>query len=785
MKHFVLILFSLTIIELVVAQKISAPNYKLNQSEIENKTISELFLLRNAIFAKHGRPFNTYELHAYFMKQDWYKPDKNYKPSNLSQIDAENVELLNAQENKLRQFDYTIEGNARQVNIKNIYNYFQFPGFNKSESDKLSKNGFVVLPTDQDQLFHIYENNDYLGIPSFISVDAVLQLYHLYFDMSLRNIESNFMAKKLEILHDQLIKELLILQQKSQNKNIQSAIDFILAYLSVSQYFIKGKQVEIHGRHKSLALKEIENCKSQAGFSQSELLNRMIDYSQYIPRGHYTRSETLKNYFLSMMWLGNTGIDLQKEIKILASVLITEVLYTKTFEGKPLIDLWKDIYEPTVFYVGLSDDTGPIEMKAAMDEVYNGISSIDQYDNKQKLLELPGKLPDPKIVGHGSWGAQKKQFRLMGQRFIPDSYIFDRLTDQKRRMPNSLDIMAAFGNKKAENLMMNDFKESWQSKADYPKILKKLKDDNQNLSEKEWTKNLYYYWLYNLISLFDIKDKTTLPFFMTTDGWDVKTLNTSLASWSELRHNTILYTKQSVVAECGGGSDDGMDVWVPEPPKGYVEPNVEFYSRMTGLLNMTTQGLANRKMLDRKLEYTSKSFIEMLTFLKTVSEKELKKEALTLQEYEQIQKLGSLLDNLTLSVLTDEYAEWNLIEGPDRNMPVIADVHTADDKVLEVAVGKAHEIYVVVEIEGKLKLTRGAIFSFYEFPWPSSGRLTDEEWQKLLESGKAPEQPSWINYKSDMKTPKKLVPLYKPDLEVIPESSTDPGWKFIYYDTGC
>ena len=46
-----------------------------------------------------------------------------------------------------------------------------------------------------------------------------------------------------------------------------------------------------------------------------------------------------------------------------------------------------------------------------------------------------------------------------------------------------------------------------------------------------------------------------------------KTLNTSLASWAELRHNTVLFVKQTVAAECGG---DGYEkqVWIPEPPKG-------------------------------------------------------------------------------------------------------------------------------------------------------------------------------------------------------------------------
>jgi hypothetical protein len=779
-----LILLLLITTSLCFSQSIKPPVNKLTHSEIENKSISELWLFRNSIFAKYGRTFKTYELHAFFMKQPWYKPSEDFKQSDLSEIDLYNIDLLVAQENKLRENDFLQVGDKRSIKFNNVYNSFQYPDFNDFEKEKLSKNGFIAVPTNRDQLFHIYENNDYLGVPSFITVDAVLQLYHLYFDMTLRNIETKYLSSKLEILLDQLTNELVIIQNKTTNQNIKDAIDFNLTYLGISQYFIKGGEVEIKGNLKDIASQEIENCKNHVGWQESGLLNRKFDYSQYIPRGHYTRSKELKRYFLSMMWLGNAGIEVSNDKNILSSILITNILYNKTYQNQPLIKLWEDIYEPTVFYVGLSDDTGPVEIKKAMDKVFPSVKIIEQFDNSEKLATLARSLPSEKISGHGIWGAQKKQFRLMGQRFIPDSYIFHRLTNVDRKMPNSLDIMAGFGNEKAYELMMNDYKSSWAMFPSYPDSLKQIILENNEKSRGDWTQNLYYHWLYNLKALYEIKNESELQFFMTTDGWEVKTLNTALASWAELRHNTILYAKQSVAAECGGEGDE-IKVWIPEPPKGYVEPNTEFYDRMLSLMNFTTSGLTSRKMLDNKVRYIGKEFVDLLTFLKSVSEKENKRENLSLEEYNQIQKIGSLLDNLTLRVLSEDAYDWWQVEGPDKNMPVIADVHTADFDALEVGVGNAHEIYVIVEIEGKLKLTRGAIFSFYEFPWPSSDRLTDEKWQEMLKNGSAPEQPAWINYKSNLRQEKQLTPLYKPDLPDIPDSSTEPGWKIIYYDTGC
>ena len=66
---------------------------------------------------------------------------------------------------------------------------------------------------------------------------------------------------------------------------------------------------------------------------------------------------------------------------------------------------------------------------------------------------------------------------------------------------------------------------------------------------------------------------------------------------------------------------------------------------------------------------------------------------------------------------------WSDVVSTDKKVAVVADVFTAagenvaiDDKcVLYEGVGPAYEIYVVVEIDGLLYLTRGSVFSYREF----------------------------------------------------------------------
>lgn len=115
------------------SQNITPPENKLTQAEIENKPISELWLLRNSIFAKHGMTFKTYELHAFFMKQPWYKPSENFKQSDLTPADLYNIDLLVTHENKLRENDFSQIGVAKQINFNNVYNSFQYPDFNDFE----------------------------------------------------------------------------------------------------------------------------------------------------------------------------------------------------------------------------------------------------------------------------------------------------------------------------------------------------------------------------------------------------------------------------------------------------------------------------------------------------------------------------------------------------------------------------------------------------------------------------------------------------------------------------
>ena len=165
---------------------------------------------------------------------------------------------------------------------------------------------------------------------------------------------------------------------------------------------------------------------------------------------------------------------------------------------------------------------------------------------------------------------------------------------------------------------------------------------------------------------------------------------------------------------------------------------------------MATQlrdGLEARGLLtDEAVLESFEELISLIKFLEETSVKQLTGVALTADEFEQIEYYGDALARLNLytkrGVQGDEITSMT-----DKDMAVVADVHTADIAgqymALEEGVGHANEIYVVYPMDGKLLLGRGAAFSYYELTVPIDERLTDEAWQKRLGSTDAPRPPKW------------------------------------------
>lgn len=631
--------------------------------------------------------------------------------------------------------------------LSNIINRNQFLYLSPEEIRLIEMNGFVVRPQNgYDQIHDILRENEDQEIPNFITSDAALHAFHVCYDLALRQAEVYSFWDLLGNLTVTLLEDSIEQYDSAPQGDWKEAARRNMIYFTVAA-FLLDNTTTIHFDIVTEVSTALELINDAEVITDEWFMEYREDFTQFVPRGHYTRSETLSRYFLTMMWYGRVQFRLDAQyqgIPTQQAILISLAL-SGLVEGleTPIsgYTLWDAIYEPTVFFVGSSDDLTPPEYLDLIHDVYGASPDWDVLQDDNLLSEFIQEaiaLRDPMILGSPRGDLENENvtegMRLMGQRFIPDSYILGQLVYDKvgtalrpRLMPSGLDIMTVFGSERAYTLQEDE-----KAYLNYESQMEKLRENVQNMTAEDWTQNLYYLWIYSLLPLLSTPAEG-YPFFMRTQAWIDKQLNTALASWTELRHDTILYAKQPYTVEAA------LPQFDPET-HGYVEPVPQLYSRLSALCDLMLDGLGTRDLLSSIVSSKLNTLREFLLDLRAISIKELTGEPLNSTDWDVIKDAHWKLESVS-SFPKDEL----ITSDTDEFMSLVADVHTDPNSqgVLEEAVGDPLIIIVAVPVDGQIVLTRGGTFSYYEFVHPMNDRLTDEAWREMLDSGTEPDFPEW------------------------------------------
>ncbi len=646
-------------------------------------------------------------------------------------------------------------------------------GLSDAEQQVLARQSFVAAASPAGEgswkFWQVYESARYAGLPLLVTTDSVLNAYHGLFDTLLQRMEEAALYEQAVVMTEALYSAAYSQWGTATDPTIQEEARLNAAYFAVAKALLKGDNgvpdiVTGEGAARiqavlDLADSEIALIEAAEGPEESPILGYTEDYSQYKPRGHYTRSETLQRYFKTMMWYGHTGFFINPrspDITEEESVSLTRraLLIASSLTGSTK-EAWQAVYEPTSFLVGRADDLTVDDMQKVLEQVFGTAQpapdALADSDMIETAREGFNKLPAPKILS-GTVRApgdtenreeNERSFRVMGQRYIPDSYAFQQLVwayvgeehppDAKRDLPMGLDVMTVLGSVQAYKIEKEDFAQdrykNWESQ------IKKVNEDFTVRTADLWPVNLYTGWLESLQQVMAFPADGA-PDFMKSRVWARKSLNTALGSWTELRHDTILYAKQSVTAEGDGGER-------PQTP-GYVEPYPDFYAKIAELATTLRQGLLDHDLVDPESANKLEMMIRLAETLASIAQKELAGEELTLDEEATIAEYGHYLELLEQF---DDDEEGRTLSPTAEKSPLAADVHTSynSGQALEEATGYPLVLLVAFELDGRLQLFAGASYAYYEFAVPLAERLTDEEWVALLDSGQAPARPAWTD----------------------------------------
>jgi hypothetical protein len=669
-------------------------------------------------------------------------------------------------------------------------NYFDSVAnkFNLTDYEKslINKNGFMVSerlsePSFGQAFLDIYHKD----LPVYISTDAILQALHVSYDRILKDMELGVLINSVSTLLDQLNAKMPQLDSKySGNPQMVQELHDVDLYITVARklldstvtpYYTSDANGVLFFYNKAI---QAQSAELDTIFASAPVT---MDWSQFKPRAHYVDENhpILKNYFRTMMWLGRIEIYLlppknvdtrngtKQDFSDEQRQTIDAYLIAELFDLSNSWQLYHDVESILQVFVGnqdnvtidnLSDLKSKINLSQASDfldslKVVQFADSLknQSYANQKILSQIlySNQLIEPDSIQPAS------AFMLFGQRFVIDSYVtgsvvYDRITYNGEKIcrlyPSPLDPMFALGNDASGQLLQPELEQ-----YHYSTNMAALRYLINSYGTTFWDSTIYNLWLSSIRTLNPPSDRSNLPAFMQTAAFWQEKLNTQLASWAELRHDNLLYAKQSYT----GG------IPTCSYPYGYVEPFPSFYQTLENFANLSKAKFevlpftgTNQQLQTNILNYLS-SFASIMDTLGSISTEILNGIQFTSEQdaflhkvmYSTVEGCGQLVyDGWYPKLFYGDFASTL----SDNN--IVADIHTTPTDcdgntigaVTHVGTGPVNLGVFVAKLPGGNETAFvGPCLSFYSYTTTNFQRLTDDEWNnQYLQSAS---RPSWVN----------------------------------------
>ncbi len=621
----------------------------------------------------------------------------------------------------------------------------------------LDKHGFVVTERLRRTSFgkaflEIYAND----LPVFVSTDALLHALHMSYDEILKTVEKRTLINALDTLLGRLHGELTDLAKQYQaNSGMGPMLRDLDLYLTVPRILLGSVTDPLFPENGPAVASLLDYIRAEqpADYALFSGTLRSIDFSQFTPRGHYTDSPELTRYFKAMIWMGRTEFYLicpagvvppyQQSDEDIQRQTIDAVLLDEAVRASGGGDILQEMDRVIQFFVGESDNVTLPQLHSVVETTglltASDLLDVQRWKSFQETLSQEAfafqrinsqiLMTDPFDPGQLR---PASSFLLLGQRFVVDSYtmgnvVYDKILHdgQKvtRMLPSSLDVLFALGNDASGQLLQPEL-----DRYHYASNLAALRYLIDSYDEQFWTSSMYNGWLNAIRSLNPPAERRSLPLFMQTAAWWQEKMTTQLASWAQLRHDNLLYAKQSYTP--------GV---ICSFPGIYVEPIPSLYDRMGTLGRLGAEFFRTGSVQDAGIAAYFEWMAGVADTLEAVAAKELAGSPLTDDEDAFLHRMlftqpmcGAEIDGWYFHLYFG--GEWAFM----RKDLVVADVHTAPTDefgglvgwVVHAGTGPVDLAVVVTPLPGgESTAFVGPVFSYYEHVSTNFKRFTDEEWE--------------------------------------------------------
>lgn len=481
------------------------------------------------------------------------------------------------------------------------------------------------------------------------------------------------------------------------------------------------------------------------------------DYTQFKPRSHYAKNNILGGYFRAMMYLGRNGFPLDGDDGLRDALVLTNAMARKSSAGTTPATSWRRIMEVTGFFAGESDDITYNQMRqwvrADAAEAALSITDALSGDFRKALAGRLAQLPPPRVNSAANMNLvvakapENPEFRIFGQRFTWDTQIMQWLTNgapvKMPGMPTVYYVPAAFGDAFAEKLSLAHFGQFGDAgdayAAEFKARLPIIRQDLNAIPDADWFRSLGSKQLHVLTRLAGPRGPN-FPHFMQGEAFAAKNIASMAGSYTELKHDTVLYAKQ-LYAEGGEGGEE--DSKLPPAPRGFVQPDPVFWREMERMAVFAAAGFASHKLIPDAAEEFSRyqQFARDIAFLRKLADAEVAGADISKDDWERLRCLD-------LNYMASPVLPQDTPKPGDGKVALVTDIATdmTTSKILMEALGRPYVMLAIVGGRDGTRLTAGLAYNHHEFTRTlDEGRMTDAEWQEgfYTTTPKSLPKPAW------------------------------------------